>query len=76
MEELFAQLFGGTSDEATYLQMIAFLDQAESISNRDCVPTELNVTIAKAKQHAIDAFAECNRNGTLTTIMEKAGQTG
>lgn len=76
MDELFQALFGGSSMEARYLNIIAFLDKAETLANtgvkEEVVDPKLALMIAEAKQQAISDFAATNERTTLASVRERA----
>lgn len=60
---------GNETMEVAFLNMIASLDNTETIANRGValsqVSSELALAIAEVKQKAIEEFAEKNRETTL-----------
>lgn len=67
---------GAGSMEATYLAMIAFLDQAETLANtnREYVSAETALMIGEAKQRVIADFAAANQQHTLDGMRVRAEQ--
>lgn len=76
MDTLLNLLSGSSSMEATYLKIIALIDEAETLANKgvgnEFVSAETALQLGEAKQRFIQDFADTNRERTLEGMRGKA----